>query len=529
VAALLAAMPHAAVAQVEPAPTAQPQPPQDNFAVFEYRVLGNTVLSAGDIERKLYPLLGENKTIADVEAARKELETLYRDKGYGAVFVDIPEQDVEGGVVRLKVTEGRLDRVRITGARYFANGRIREDLPGLVSGEVVYLPALQAQLSRINQQARDRQVTPVIRAGREPGTVDLDLRVKDSLPVHFNVDVNDRYSANTTRTRAGFTFSYDNLFQRYQSVSFQYQTTPEDPSEVRVLAGTYMVPIADTGNVLALYAVDTNSDFAAVGEGGDLSILGAGRIYGARYVMRLPLIKSYFHSFTLGADYKDFEDNIRLPDGLTDTTPMEYLAWTLQYGGGAATESSNTNFSIAANFAVRGLVNQQEDFEYKRYKAQANYLHWRGDLQHEQMIWQRASVFFRFAGQFSSEPLIGNEQFAIGGAESVRGYLESQTLGDYGANGTFELRSPSAHRLWESQLQRAFVFLFYDAGVVRLQNILPGQADTRRSQLASAGAGFCLYGFSGLEAALDWAYPFERSTDIDAGDTRLHFQIKYSF
>src|SRR5262245_35888900 len=74
------------------------------FDVVEYRVLGNSVLPPADIERTLYPRLGAGKSIDDVEQARAALETYYHERGFGTVFVDVPEQDVDEGVVRLRVT-----------------------------------------------------------------------------------------------------------------------------------------------------------------------------------------------------------------------------------------------------------------------------------------------------------------------------------------------------------------------------------------------------------------------------------------
>jgi len=40
---------------------------EQHFDVMEYRVIGNSVLGNRDIERVLYPLLGPNKTLTDVE------------------------------------------------------------------------------------------------------------------------------------------------------------------------------------------------------------------------------------------------------------------------------------------------------------------------------------------------------------------------------------------------------------------------------------------------------------------------------
>jgi hemolysin activation/secretion protein len=89
-----------------PEMSGSPQPatvaaPEAHFDIHEYRVLGNTTLATRDIERLLYPLLGDHKSIADVEVARTALEKAYHDRGFATVFIDIPEQDVADAVVRL--------------------------------------------------------------------------------------------------------------------------------------------------------------------------------------------------------------------------------------------------------------------------------------------------------------------------------------------------------------------------------------------------------------------------------------------
>lgn len=503
---------------------------EERFDVWEYRVLGNSVLPAAQIEAALYPRLGTSRSLADVEETRKALEALYRDHGYGAVFVDVPEQEVADGVVRLKVTEGRLDRVRITGARYFANGQIREAVPSLQRGKVVNLPQLQQQLMDVNRQSADRQVTPVLRAGREPGAVDVDLKVKDTLPLHASVEVNDRYTANTSHTRASVNLGYDNLFQAYNRLSLQYQTSPEEPDETRVIAATYIAPLAHTGNMLAVYAVDTKSDFATIGSIGALSVLGTGQIYGLRYIDVLPERPGYFHSVTLGGDFKDFKDSIVQPDGTPDTTPMQYVNWSALYSGNLRTDRTASAFSIGANFGIRGLGNDTDEFAYKRYRAQPNYFYLTADAQHERPLLWGTRVFVRAGGQFTTEPLISNEQFSIGGAQSVRGYLESEELGDIGAIGSLELRSPQLTRWLPDLLQQLYLFTFYDAGVVGILDPLVFAGEkVSRIHLSSWGAGLRLTGFGGLEAGLEWGYPLQSTDNVERGDSRIHFQVRYGF
>lgn len=512
--------------------TAPAESAAEKFDIYEYRVLGNSVLSAVEIEAAVYPFLGRGRDVTSAEQARQALERAYKDRGFGTVFVDIPEQDVgPDGVLRLNVTEGHLDRIRVTGARYFSNGRIREKVSALSRGTVPHLPTLQAELMKLNRESRDRSVTPVLRAGRTPGSVDVELKVQDEVPVHANMEVNDRYTADTSKTRASLNLSYDNLWQRNHSFSVQYQTAPEEPDEARVIAGTYVAPISSSGHMLALYAVDTNSDVATVGT---LSVLGAGRIYGVRYIMPLPEAPGFFHNVSLGADYKDFAEGIKLTDGGTDQTPIDYVAWSAAYSGTILTKHTSSRFNLSGNLGLRGIGNDPDEFEFKRFNAAPNYFYLKADGDHERPLIFGTRLFVRFAAQFTTEPLISNEQFSIGGAESVRGYLESEELGDYGANGSVEWRTPSATSWFGGRISNLYLFSFYDAGVARLLDPIlnaqdPSLSQPSRFELSSWGVGLRFAGFDGLEAAVDWAVP-RRSTDrVEADDSRIHFQVRYGF
>jgi hemolysin activation/secretion protein len=517
--------------------TAMPDPASGEtlrFDIWEFRVLGNTLLDNRSIETAVYPHLGPGRTIDDVEAARAALESRYREAGFGTVYVDIPEQDTADGIVRLQVTEGRLDRVRITGARWFANGRIRLRMPAATPGKAPRLPDLQQQLSLVNAENPDRVVTPILRAGRTPGTVDLELRVQDRLPLHGSLEVNDRYSANTSRSRVTANLSYGDLFTRNHSLSMQYQVAPEETKESRVLAGTYVAPLTPR-DIFAIYAVDTESDVAALGT---LSVLGSGRIYGGRYIRVLSAAEGANHNLTVGFDLKRFEERIRLDEqGGSIDTPIEYGAWSLVYAGGTRRQHWRTNWSLGAFFGLRGLLNEPAEFNAeanspngqlgKRVGARPNYFLLRGSGGVERALPQGFTAALRIGTQFTTQPLINNEQFAVGGVDTVRGYVESEQLGDLGFSASFELRSPNLGPRLGSWSEDLRLFLFYDAGITSIIDPQPEQA--AEFDLASAGLGLRLRGLRGLDAALDWAYPLVPSDRIARGASRLHFSVKYGF
>ena len=105
------------------------------------------------VEQAVMPFLGPERTLADVEKAREALEKAYQSAGFLSVFVDIPEQRIEGGVVRLRVVEGRIDRLAVTGSRYYDQGFIRQGVPALAPGTVPDFNQLQAQLGALNREA----------------------------------------------------------------------------------------------------------------------------------------------------------------------------------------------------------------------------------------------------------------------------------------------------------------------------------------------------------------------------------------
>jgi hemolysin activation/secretion protein len=347
--------------------------------------------------------------------------------------------------------------------------------------------------------------------------------VKDTLPLHASLEVNDRYTADTTHARVSLNVSYDNVFQRNQTLSLQYQTAPEDARDARVIAGTYLVPLPALSATWAFLAVQTDSDVATVGT---LGVLGKGHVYGSRFIVQLPAIGKYVPNLTFGVDYKDFDESVLLAGGGLQT-PIKYLNWSAAYGATMFHEHGSTSFTMAADLGVRGVLNAPAEFEDKRYDAKPDYLYWHADASHLQPLLLGTELALRFAGQYTTEPLIDNEQFAIGGVDSVRGYLEAEALGDIGLDGSVELHSPHFGRLFGIRPREGYGYAFFDIGSARLLDPLPTQ--TSHYELRGWGVGLRVAGYAGADAGLDWAFPLVSTSYETAYHSRIHFHVRYGF
>ncbi len=501
--------------------------------MHEYRVLGNTVLSNRQIEGVLYPRLGDGKSLTDVQAARAALESAYHDLGFATVFVDIPPQEVKDGILRLQVTEGRLRVRTITGARYFSEGKILEALPATQPGTVPNVTALQKQLNAVNTQTPDRSVVPVLKAGPDPGTMDLALKVDDHLPLHGSVELNNQYTPDTESLRAIYLLSYNDLFGELDSATVQYTMTPQKTGQVGVLTAGYAFHPVGPGIRPSVSFTNSSSTVATLGT---LGVLGDGQVYSGRVAFPLQQAPGSIQSMTLGLDYKHFRNTINLDSsGAQSTTgsiiePISYVNASLAYNGAwqriakSGMVAQTAAFDLTIDAGPRGLANATENFGNTRFMARGNYVYFRSDASLSTILPGRMMLTLRGSGQATQDPLVVYEQFAVAGSDGVRGYLEAEVLSDTGVKGSVQLQSPP---LSARQFLIGDAFLFYDAG--RAHTVEPLSNEPGHMVLRSWGGGFDILPGHWISGTLTIADPLLPGPRTKAHEPRILFDVKGSF
>jgi hemolysin activation/secretion protein len=512
-------------AKSAPAPAGSPSAPAapapaPKFDIHEFRVLGNTVLPSRDIEASVYPFLGDGKTLADVEAARAALQNLYNQRGYKSVFVDIPPQEVAEQIVRLRVVEGRLDKLRIAGAQYFSEREVLAQLPSLKVGEVPNFPALQQQLAAVNAQTTDRSVVPVLKAGGSPGTMDISLKVDDHLPLHGSLELDNQYTASTKPLRATAALNYSNLFGELDNLALQYQDSPQKIGEVALYTLAYTFHPLPGGLQPSLQYVNSSTDVATIG---GIGVLGKGEIASAHFSYPIEFLPTAIQNFSFGVDYKHFRDLISLDANNSLRTPISYVNLSLAYFGTWRTDPIQTIFSTSANFGPRGVANDPAAFENKRYLGRSNYFYLRADASLIAHLPAGFQSLVRLAGQYSPDPLISNESYSITGIDGVRGYLEAEELGDQALKGTLQLQSPQWH--WGTW-SLADALVFFDAGRTY---VIAALGQPTHVELRSWGAGINLLPGQHVTGSVIWAHALRDGSQTKSGENRVLFTVRSTF
>ena len=471
--------------------------------IKSFEVVGTTLIPPSEVQRIVKPYLGASRYMSDIQAARDALQSAYDERGFPTVAVQLPKQTLLDGRVRIEVIEARLGAVQVDnpGIDWYSESGVRKATPHLTPGALVRTEDLEGDLARANRP-QDRRVTPVLKAGQEPGTVDLDLKVDDRVPVHGSLEWNNYRTPGTPRQRMNARVSYENLWQLEHEIAVQYTFVPTpkaqfDDVQVWVLSYVAPNPWRDQDRLFAYAAWSDTASLLPTNT--SINSLGNGFTTGARYNLGLPLPfvewDWYEHALVLGVDYKSIEN--ALVQGVnTINTPIRYLPWSVSYQGtvvrphGFATVTAGTDFHFAGTISTGGT---KEDFQNNRGGINDNNLvdgtyaiyhldvdttlRLPGLLQTlaqgrflelpapRRSFDDDASLVVGLSGQYADEPLVSTEQFPLGGRYSVRGYLEGEAFGDHGWDLQMEVRTPALRGFLGGYLgEKIQGLLFYDVG-----------------------------------------------------------------
>jgi hemolysin activation/secretion protein len=588
--------------------------------VHGYLIEGNTVLRPEQFSW-LTNYTGPSVTFSHLREGLGELQLLYRHLGFATVSVTLPHQKITNNIVQIKVVEGTLDNIVITGNRYYSSNNIRRSLPSLTTNILLNTKWFQPELDRANANA-DRQIYPVVSPGPDPGTTDLMLKVKDRLPLHAHIEVNDKSPPGTPLLRIDTAIQYNNLWQLNHQVGLQYGFSPLsmksdsylpnflDQPMVANYSGFYRIPFGfdeglrdsydrlpidfgynevthrfdlppPTGNPeLTIYAsrsvqdtpvrlgpltVITNTPLADISSQFAERDLTFNADIGMKLTVPIRQFAGVQSSLLLGVDYKSYEaqsfntnltyfdlfaidqfgnrvlvtnETIRL--GASSSISVDYVPLYLGWVGARPDPWGSTSFLFNENVFLAPLASSRKNFQIIAGSTAAggNYTTINAGLTREQKLAGDWSASLRANGQWSSAPLINNEQFGLGGTSGVRGYQEGLDYGDTGWRMLFDLRAPPVN-VGSFPLQNgksipayARCSWFMDYGqAFRIDHTAAQAKALEGLSRTQWGTGFSTYLTAGehFDARLTLAWALLGTPGAPAGSAQAYFSVGFQF
>jgi hemolysin activation/secretion protein len=509
------------------------------FDIHQYKVEGNTLLHPDEIRQLLQPYTGKQREYADVQRAIEALRQCYRDKGYSAVWVVAPEQDIDNGIVTLNVIEAKIGKISVTGNLYFDETNIRASLPALKEGSAPKARDISANTQLANENPV-KQVAVVLRSGASPEWVNATVEVVDSNPLNASITLDNTGNAQTGEYRLGVNLQDANLLNYDDVGTLSYVTSPGKWNQVSLYSASYRVPIyllGDSMDLIAAYS-DVNAGTAQT-VAGPLSFSGKGTIFSVRYNQLLRRRGDYAHRVIYGLENRAYKNNCTLGSfgsagcGAT-ASDITVRPLSLAYDGNWSKPGKAADFSVSLARNIPGAANgHASDFNAARpgttsnNGAPAKYSIWRfGSSVSSSLLvnWQaRVAV----NAQFTSDALVSGEQFGIAGANAVRGFKEREIARDKGYFVNLELYSPFITASIIPQESSLRGLLFYDLAKAA-NNPLPGET-RQQTSIASAGAGLRWNSRRNFNLRIDMAKIIHQDAGKQPGNVRGNFSIFYSF
>ncbi|MFM9972080.1 MAG: ShlB/FhaC/HecB family hemolysin secretion/activation protein [Burkholderiales bacterium] len=511
--------------------------PEPKFDIRSFIVEGATLLPKEDIEAAVRPFTGNGKDFADVQRALEALERAYTDKGYSAVQVILPEQELDKGEVRFKIVEARIARLVIEGSKFFDEENIARSLTSLRSGEPPNIHRIADNL-RVANENPAKQTTVLLRGGSEEGQVDAVVRVTDERPTKYSVTMDNTGTQQTGLYRLGFGYQNSNVWNRDHVFSMQYVTSPSDNDHpastiphpnrnVFILGASYRVPLYSFGDSL-----DVSVGYSNVNSGliqNLFNVSGSGSIFGLRYNANLRKWGEIEQRLAFGLDWRGYRNRVTVA-GAALVPDVTVHPISVTYYGVYRTGASETSFNAGVfRNLPGGNDGHSQAFEAARAGGEANYFVARYGINHLQAFANEWQMRLGFNGQLTRDRLVSGEQFGIGGADSVRGFLEREVVSDNGYRGTVEFYTPDyASKIpflpGGSRLRSLF---FYDFGLV--QRYRPLLGEQFQSAIASYGIGLRFSRGNNLSMRFDYGVVADAGGTQGRFENRAHATFSYVF
>ncbi len=498
-------------------------PATPRFDIQRFVVEGNSLIPQKGVDAILEPFTGASRDFADVQRALEALQAAYIARGYQAVRVLIPEQELTAGTVKLQVVEARVRNVRVEGNRHFDDANVRASIPAVRQGEPPNTRRIAQNVQLANENP-DKQTAVTLASTPEPGKVDVALKVKDEDPQKVSVFLDNSGTSETDYYRTGIGYQNANVGGRDQVFTAQFITAPGNPSNVRIAGFGYRLPVYAWSAMVDAYAGYSDVDSGTLQD--LFSVTGSGSVYGARYTQQLTRLGAYEQKLAAGLDYRDFHQNVELIGTNGTLLPdITIHPFTLAYFGRLSQVGSDFSLSLAyVHNLSGGQDGDQAAFSAQRAGAQANYTLWRFGAAYTHSLAGGMLVRVAFAGQVTNDLLIAAEQFGMGGRDSVRGFLERETANDNGYRSSLELYTRDFGSWFGSDWRaRALVFADWAHGHDNAPERLA------ENGLGSVGVGLRLGQSRGFSLRADWAYVTSGAGLRPTGSNRIHFLVGYVF
>ncbi|MCZ4315717.1 BamA/TamA family outer membrane protein [Comamonadaceae bacterium G21597-S1] len=486
-----------------PAPPPPPPvaPGAVRFPVREIRFTASDILTAQELDAIARDYQGRELAFGDLQVLTARVNALYQAQGIVTAQAIVPPQDVSGGVVTIRLVEGRVGAINLVGNDSTDAGYVTDRI-GLQPNQLVRLKPLEDDLIRFNR-TNDAQLRAELKPGTQFGTTDLNLTMVEPPRHDLRFFLDNSGGDATGKWRSGLAYMNRSLLGWRDQLTLNASRAAGQES----YGLGYSVPINRSGGRLG---VSWNKDLVDTKFGPLAPLHVTGRSVALGLSVRQPV----------------HVDQALQVDLVANASRRTGTSWI---SGVFLQETETTDASIGAELQATDTQGAWfASYTHTGGKARVSgaarddrFWVGRGSLRRTQILGERVSLRASFNFQHTGSPLLpASQQFFIGGETSVRGYATGAYGGDSGHSLSLELHHPLG--MGAPDVANSG-FFFVDHG--RVKPFRPPASLLRpHDELTSVGWGILTQWSGRVSTRLTLAYA-PNELPNQRHDYRVHFQL----
>ncbi len=505
--------------------------------VKRFQFEGNQVVSTQQLSQLLESYQNRELSAEQLQEAKNQITQYYINHKFINSGAIIPDQKVVDGIITIKIIEGKLSAVEVSGNKRVRTAYIQKRLADK-KGVPLNLDILQERLQLLQQNPLFERINAELGPGLSLGEGILRINVDESRPYHFQFNFNNYRSPSVGAYRGeivgwhhNVTGWGDTFYARY---GYGFQHGLKDYNF------KYNLPINHYDTAIALHM--EHSDAKVVEAPFDrIDIESEADTYALSLTQ--PLLKKPNKSFELGLKLEKRQSETSVLDnpfsfpegGKKGKSNLSVIRFSQDWLNRSRTEviaaRSSFNFGIDA---FNATVDNSPDSRFFTWLGQFQYVR-RLDFLHNPLL-QASQILFRVDLQKANEGLLSLEKFSVGGATTVRGYRENQMTRDNGLISSLEWRLPLPFLQWrwsklsrnpEDGIPQLATFIDYGRGWNESSEIPDDPKD-----IYSVGLGLRWSPSQYINTELYWGHALRdipEPTDKDLQDDGIHFELSLLF
>lgn len=501
----------------------QAQPTEANFVLRRIEVVGSNILSPAEINQITAPFLNRSLTLTQLRQLADQITNIYQKRNYitSRAFIP-PDQNLQGGVVRIQVIEGTLERIDISrtpdSPSKLNDDYVRSRLE-LGAEPPLNFTRLEEELQLLRNDPLITDLKASLVSGSEPSKSVLQVRFQEAPSFSANFSFDDYGNVSTGILRAGVVFQELNASGIGDRLSVNY--TRSGTADGYGLSYTY--PINPRGGTLTYSFSGGYNPFTF----GNLEILTTSQTHELTY--RQPLTRTVPEEFALSFGFA-FEGSFSSLNGVsfnfTDGTAGDGVSQSriLRFGQDYLKRDEQGALALRSTFNLGiGFLGAS----IRDNAADGRFFYWLGQILRVQRIGgdRDSLAFFRLNFQFADGTLLSLNKFSVGGVQTVRGYRQNRNVGDNGIQASVELQFPIVKDSEENSLVK--LHPFFEGGTVWNASGINPSPQT----LFSVGLGATYQPMRNLIFRLDVGIPLVNVNNpgTNLQDSGIHFSVNGRF